>query len=136
VAVAAITACGGDATSPGTPSGPTSPTGSYSMSTVNGKPLPFTMFSDTNYRYEVTAGTLSLTGDGKATVWMTYRQTVVTNVETFVDSSSGTWTRSGSAVSFAWPDSSHETATWANGQLSVAHVDGSVTTTYVYTLKK
>lgn len=106
------------------------------MSTVNGKPLPFTMFSDTNYRYEVTAGTLSLTGDGKATVWMTYRQTVVTNVETFVDSSSGTWTRSGSAVSFAWPDSSHETATWANGQLSVAHVDGSVTTTYVYTLKK
>lgn len=135
LAVAGITACSGDApTGPG--SGSNSPVGSYTISTMNGKALPFTWFSDTNYKYEVTAGALSLTGDGKFSVVTTYRQTVVTNVETFVDSSSGTWKQSGANLSFVADDSTTNTATWANNQLTVSQVDGNVTTTVVYTLKK
>src|SRR6185312_7894244 len=97
------TACGGD--SPTGPSGSSSPVGSYTLSTMNGKGLPFTMYSDTNYKYEVTAGSLALTGDGKFSVVTTSRQTVGTNVETFVDSSDGTWKQTGAGISFVGDDS-------------------------------
>ena len=133
IAVAGITACGGD--SPTGPGGSSSPVGSFAISTVNAKALPFTMFSDTNYKYEVTAGALSLTGDGKFTVVTTYRQTVVANIETFVDSSSGTWKQSGSSLSFVAADSTTNAATWSSNQLTITQKDGSVTTTVVYAKK-
>jgi len=110
--------------------------GSYTISTMNGKGLPFTMFSDTNYKYEVTAGSLALTGDGKFSVVTTYRQTVASNIETFVDSSGGTWKQTAATLSFVADDSTTSTATWANNQLTVTQVDGSVTKTVGYTLKK
>ena len=133
IAVAGITACGGD--SPTGPGSSSSPVWSYTISTMNGKGLPFTMFSDTNYKYEVTAGALSLTGDGKFTVVTTYRQTVVANIETFVDSSSGTWKQSGSSLSFVAADSTTNAATWSSNQLTITQKDGSVTTTVVYAKK-
>lgn len=131
--MAGITACGGD--SPTGPGGSGSPVGSYTLSTVNGKGLPFTMFSDTGYKYEVTAGSLALTGDGKFSFVNTYRQTVGTNIETFIDSSGGTWKQTGSSFSFVGSDSTTSTGTFANNQLTIIQVDGAVTTTGVYTKK-
>jgi len=110
--------------------------GSYTLSTMNGKGLPFTMYSDTNYKYEVTAGSLALTGDGKFSVVTTSRQTVGTNVETFVDSSGGTWKQTGAGISFVGDDSTTSSGTLASNQLTVTQVDGNVTTTAVYALKK
>jgi len=134
IAVAAITACSGD--SPTGPGGSSSPVGNYTLSTMNGKSLPFTWFSDTNYKYEVTAGSLALTGDGKFSVVTTYRQTVASNIETFVDSSGGTWTQSGGNLTFVAQDSTTNSAAWANNRLTITQVDGNVTTTVVYALKK
>jgi hypothetical protein len=128
---AAAGACGGDS-----PSGPTAaktPDGSYTISTVNGKGLPVAIFSDTNYTYEVTSGTVALTTDGKYSIVTKFRQTIPGNVSTFVDSTGGTWLLSGTSITFTnADDKSTDTAAWANGQLTFRETDGKNTNTYVY----
>jgi hypothetical protein len=126
-------ACGGD--SPSGPATPKTPDGTYGISTVNGKVLPVAIFSDTNYTYEVTNGTLALTTDGKFSIVTTFRQTIPGNVSIFVDSTGGTWVLSGTSVVFTNADdkSMVDSATWANGRLTFTETDATTTTTYVYT---
>jgi hypothetical protein len=137
--VAWIAACGSDSTTqPGgtSPPPPTSPVGTYNISTVNGKSLPVAIFSEVNYTYEVTTGSIGLTSDGKYSLVTTYRQTIPGNVETFVDSSGGTWTLAGTTVSLKdGADGSTGSLTWASTTLSFAIIDGQVTNTFVYTKK-
>src|SRR5215217_7235934 len=87
--VALVAACGGDSSTE--PGGSSSAVGAYSMTTVNGKPLPASLFADGAFSYEVTAGKLTLTNDGKYLAVTTFRQTLPGSVETFVDSIGGTW---------------------------------------------
>lgn len=132
--VATVAACGGD--SPSGPATPKTPDGSYAISTVNGKGLPVAIFSDTNYLYEVTSGTLALTTDGKFSVVTTFRQTIPGNVSVFVDSTGGTWVLNGAKVMFTnGQDASPDSATWTNGQLTFTETDAKATTTFVYTKK-
>ena len=133
VAVLAFaTACGGDSTGPNA----NTPEGTYSISTVNGKTPPVAIFNEPDYILEVTSGSLVLTHDGKYSAVLTTRQTVPDNTSTFVDSTSGTWVLSGSALEFTdGSDGAKETATWGNGQLTFSETDGKVTTTLVYTRK-
>jgi hypothetical protein len=127
-------ACGGD--SPSGPATPKTPEGSYAISTVNGKGLPVAIFADTNFTYEVTSGSLALTADGKFSVVTTFRQTIPGNVETFVDSTGGTWVLSGTSVTFTYPDDgSTATATWAGTQLTSTVAYGPTPTTFVYSRK-
>jgi len=127
-------ACGGD--SPSGPATPKTPDGSYSMSTVNGKAPPVAIFSDTNYMYEVTSGSLALTTDGKYSIVTKFRQTIPGNVSNFVDSTGGTWVLSGASITFTnADDKSTDTATWANSQLTFTETDGNTTTTFVYARK-
>lgn len=131
---AMLAACGGDSAT-----GPTSaktPVGNYAVATINGKPLPYTMFADTGYTYEETAGTLSLTSDGKYSFVTSYRQTVLTNVEVFVDSTYGTWKQSGATLTFvdALDSTATGTAVWAAPQLTFSMSDGATTTVVVYKL--
>jgi hypothetical protein len=137
-----IAACGGDSgpTNPGG-GGQTSstPTGSYDISTVNAKALPFTVFSDTGgYKWEVTAGSFGLTADGKYTAKWTFRQTIGGRVDTFIDSTFGTWALSGTTVNFtnAQDANANDKAEWSNtGKLTFTEIEGTATNTYVY-LKK
>ncbi len=135
-ALVLVTACGGDSsTGPGVPK---SPVGNYTVATVNGKALPFTIFSDTGFKYEETAGTLALTSDGKYSFVTTFRQTVESDVEVFVDSTFGRWTQSGASLSFvdALDSTSTATATWAAPQLTFTLSDsGATSITIVYALK-
>lgn len=132
VGLAFAAACGGDATGPNA----NTPEGTYAISTVNGKTPPVAIFNEPDYILEVTSGSLVLTHDGKYSAVLTTRQTVPDNTSTFVDSTSGTWLLSGSAVEFTdGSDGAKETATWGNGQLTLAETDGKVTTTLVYTRK-
>jgi hypothetical protein len=137
-AVTAATACGGDSPAgPGGPPAQTSPVGGYAIATVNAKPLPFAMFSDTNYLYEVTSGTMSLTADGKYASVMSFRQTIPGNVSLFVDTTSGTWVLSGSTISFTdAADSSVDSASWASGKLTFTESNGVATNVFVYSLSK
>ena len=136
--LATLAACGSD--SPGGPSEPavpTTPVGSYTITTVNGKSLPVALFAEATYTYEVTNGTLALTNDGKYSVVTTFRQTLPGSVSTFVDSTGGTWVRVGSTINLTnGQDGSLDSATWDKGILTFVEVDGKVTTTFVYGLKK
>jgi hypothetical protein len=133
VAAIGLTACGGDASGPNVSN---TPVGSYTISTVNGKALPAAIFSETDYKLEVTSGSLVLTTDGKYSTVTTTRQTVPDNVSIFVDSTGGTWVLSGSQVQFTdAQDSSKVSAAWGNGQLTFSETDGGVTTTLVYAKK-
>jgi hypothetical protein len=137
-AIAAWTAaCGSDKTTgPGGPNG--SPVGNYTISTVNGKSLPAPLYSDGNFSYDVTNGTIGLTGDSKYTLATTYKQTIPGNVEIFVDSTFGTWSMTGTTISLTdGQDGSTGQITWSStqSQLMFAIVDGKVTNTFVYTKK-
>jgi hypothetical protein len=128
-------ACGSDTTGPG---GSNSPVGSYTISTVNGKSLPATLYADGNFLYEVTTGNIALTSNSKYSLVTTYRQTIPGNVEIFVDSTYGTWTLSGSTISLTdGQDGSTGQITWssAQSQLMFAIADGKATNTFVYTKK-
>ena len=132
-----IAACGSDSTtSPGGGGNPNSPIGSYNISTVNGKNLPVALYSAGTYTYEVTAGNIGLTSDGKYSMINTYRQTIPGDVEVFVDTTGGTWSLSGTTISMTdAADGSTGSITWSANQLMFAIVDGTVTNTYVYTKK-
>jgi hypothetical protein len=136
--LAALAACGSDSsTGPSAPAVPTTPVGSYTITTVNGKGLPVALFADASYTYEVTNGTLALTNDGKYSVITTFRQTLPGSTSMFVDSTGGTWVKTGTNIQLTnSQDGSLDTATWDKGILTFVEVDGKVTTTYVYGLKK
>jgi hypothetical protein len=132
-ALAALGACGGDSSSPAGPVIPTTPVGAYTITTVNGKALPVALFADVSYTYEVTKGTIALTSDGKYSVVTTFRQTLPGSVETFVDSTGGTWLQTGSTIKLTnGQDGSLDSATWDKGILTFVEVDAKVSTTYVY----
>jgi hypothetical protein len=136
----ALAACGGDASSPGGPSGPLTfknPVGSYDAATINAKNLPVAIFSGDNYSYEVTSGSLSLTADGKFLLKETFRQTVAGAVSDFVDSTYGSWVLSGNTVNFtSAQDGSADKADWStSGALTFVEAEGTASNTYVYKIK-
>ena len=127
-AVAILAACGGDT---GGTTGPAATVvGTYSISTVNGKPLPVALYpADPLFTYEVTVGALTLAGDGTFSVVTTYRQTIPGNVSVIVDSTHGTWVLTGANVAFAGAQdtSMHDSAAWDKDQLTFAEKNGKVT---------
>lgn len=127
-------ACGSD--SPAGPVVPTSPIGSYTITTVNGKAPPVALFADGSYTYEITNGTLALKSDGKYSVVTTFRQTLPGSIETFVDSTGGTWVQTGATIQMTNDQGSPDSGTWDKGILTFVEVDAKTTTTYVYGLKK
>lgn len=136
--LAALGACGSDSsTGPSGPPVPTTPIGSYTITTVNGKGLPVALFAEATYTYEITNGTLALKSGGTYSVVTTFRQTLPSSVSTFIDSTGGTWLQVGSNIQLTnGQDGSLDTATWDKGVLTFVEVDGKVTTTFVYGLKK
>lgn len=141
LALATLAACGGDAssgsTNPPPPTTYTNPAGSYDVSTINAKALPVAIFSGDAYTYEVMSGSLVLTADGKFSLKQTFRQTVAGKIDTFVDSTGGTWVLNGTTVNFSnGQDGSTDKADWANtGSLTFVETDGTASDTYVYKIK-
>lgn len=137
-AVVTLAGCGGD--SPTGTKAPTTPAGSYNIATINAKALPVAVFADSGYMFEVTAGSMTLTADGKYTAIETFRQTVPGNVSVFVDTTRGTWAFAGTSVTFTntsdIPPSTFQ-ATWSNsGTLTLSELDFKTTNTFVYSLAR
>lgn len=139
-------ACGSDA-GPTTPPGPpvppapttyTTPVGSYDVATVNAKALPVTIRADGSFTYEVVSGNITLTTDGKYSIKQTVRQTVAGVIDTFVDSTGGTWTLSGTTVNFVENQTNlTDKADWSNtGSLTFVETDAVASDTYIYKIKK
>jgi hypothetical protein len=135
-AIALITACGSDSTTGPSSGNSSSPVGSYTMSTVNGKAVPTSLFADGAFSYDITGGTLKLTSDGKFSVVTNYRQTLPGSVEDFVDSIGGTWSQSGSALQMSASDGSTASATFDKSTVTLSATDAGVTLTVVYGNKK
>jgi hypothetical protein len=132
--VVGVVACG-DATGP---AGQTGPEGNYTIATVNGKAVPAPIFADTGgYMLEITSGRLSLTGDGKYSSVMAFRQTLPGNVSSYTDSTGGTWVRSGTTVQFTETSTGITgSAAWASTQLTfVDSTSGPSLISLVYALK-
>ena len=135
--IAVLTACGGDSSSTtGPSSNSSSPVGSYTMSTVNGKAVPTSIFSEGTYTFDVTGGTMKLTSDGKFSLVTNTRQTIPGSVENFVDSVAGTWTQSGTSLQITSEDGTIAPGTWDKGTLTIASTDQGIPLTVVYGNKK
>lgn len=140
LAVLAVALAGcGDAT------GPTTVTGSWNLQTVNNQSLPYTMVSttvgSTSYKYEITGMTINVNSGGSYTTTMNDRTTQGTTVSTSSSSSQGTWTQSGTDLTFT--DSSDPTsasaASISGGILTFTETstdpNSGVTTTLTYRFK-
>ena len=121
-------ACGGDDDSTG-PNG--SIAGTYTLQTVNGSPPPITVFELGDDKIEVTGASVVINENGTFSATSTVRETDAGQVTTSSSVCSGTYTRSGSTVTFTEPDSNNEdcggsyTGTWSNGNtLTIAFGPG------------
>jgi hypothetical protein len=136
-AVLAVTACskGEGTTGPSVQAPPPTPAGSYALSTIDGKALPYTMFTDTGYTLDITSGTLSVTANGRWVSKVVTRETVAGNVSTYSDSTFGTWTQpTGSTIAVFINVETNVTsnATWTAADITVNDVDGTITRKIVY----
>jgi hypothetical protein len=80
--------------------GPTSVAGKYTLRTVNGSPLPYTMMELGDDKYEITAGTLTLEEGGTWKQSGADRMTEGTSVVTSTFEVAGTYSRTGPVLTF------------------------------------
>lgn len=131
LAATVVLACGGDSATGAN----ASPVGSFQLSKYNGKPLPTTIFADTGFMDVVTAGTLSLSGNGTYLSTIIINETVDRNLSVFVDTGSGKWTQAGSVMEFVGVDSVRQAATWDGASITVSDTTTRPTSTLVFTRK-
>jgi hypothetical protein len=111
-----VAGCGGDSS--------TNPNndaieGTYSLKSINGLPLPFTIQSGTT-SITLTKDVLTVASNGSWTESISYSQTVNGQTSTGTDDDGGSWTRAGSSVNF-FSNVTNTTAyagTYSNGTLN------------------
>lgn len=104
--IAVASACGGDS------DGITevaSVSGTYSLQSVNGAPLPFVFFDDGEYKLEVTGASYTLTSTGTFSNTATYRETENGVISTSTETVMGSYSVSAGTVTFI--DTDGETVT-------------------------
>ena len=85
-----LAACGNDTTAP-SPT-PARIAGTYSLTMVDGRPLPFLAIDLGAYRVNVVSGNLLLRADGTYTYDVSHRTEDSGNVRTGTDTDGGVWT--------------------------------------------
>jgi hypothetical protein len=130
---AATMACNKDSPTeieqPGDPNEPAA--GTFALSTVDAKALPFKVLADTGYSIEVTAGTAVLDTNHTFLMPLTTRETVAGFVSTYVDTTRGTWSQNAGAITLT-VGTSPATASWDGRRLTVMWSIGPVVNSYVY----
>lgn len=125
-AVASAAACGDGAT------GPTSPVGSYALSSVNGLALPATVLSDTGFSVAISEGSLSVQADGRFVVGVTSTWTIEGHPQVFVAADTGSWTEAGGRLVFTYVDSTTQTGSWQRDRITVTDSTSAPVTTFVF----
>ena len=96
--ILALAACGKDASGP---DGATATvTGNYTLKTINGSPLPFTLIAFPGYSARLISSTLTVNSDNTFVGSSTYQETENGVTSTISESCNGTITRNGNALSF------------------------------------
>jgi hypothetical protein len=107
--------------------------GTFALTRVDSKALPFAVLADSFYSIEVTAGSALLEASGQFIMPLTTRETVAGSASTYVDTTRGTWTQSGGAIMLTvQPGSVASSAMWDGRNLTVMFAIGPSTNTYVY----
>jgi hypothetical protein len=116
IAVGGTWACGSDSTSP------SSIAGTYNLQTIDGQSLPVVVFEVGTDKVEITAGFMLLNSDQTFSESVSSRITDVAIVTTDVEATTGSWTLSGSDITF--------TATAGNnaGDTFVGSISGNTLT--------
>jgi hypothetical protein len=135
-----LIACGSDS-SPTGPSTQKSPPGTYTIATINASPLPAAIFADTGgFKLEVMSGTITLTAAGTYSIVTNYRETLPGVLDTYMDSTGGTWVMTAGTSTIVFTNSADTTqdqATWTSGQLTFVEPGVSPPQiTFVYKLKQ
>jgi len=96
LAIATLAACGSD-----TSTNPNNDAveGSYSLHTVNGQPLPYTVQGN-GITIVLTSDVLTISEDGAWNETITYRQTVDGQTTNEADADAGSWTRVANTITF------------------------------------
>lgn len=112
-----LTACGDDdSTGPGS----ANISGTYTLRTINGSNLPFTVFQVGADKVEVLSGNVTLTNGGAYTTLSTVRTTLNGVVTTEPEADAGTYTRNGTAMTLrSNDDGTTVSGTVSNGVLTV-----------------
>ena len=134
-AVATLTlalACGDNGTGPdeggegGTPTGSVT-TGLYTLRTVNGDAVPTTVYEEPGYKYEIVSASVNLKTDASFIAIMRDRETIDGVAETYTDTSYGTWSKSGTTVTFTDDVGDTFDATLNTAGLTIAGPAGGMT---------
>lgn len=108
-------------------------TGTYNLKTVNGKSLPAVLAEVTgSYKLEITAGSVTLNEDKTFGASITFRETQGSTVKTEPATDSGTYTVSGSVITFASRDGDTFTATRSGGTLTITIQESGITMVLVF----
>ena len=118
-------ACGSDT---GTGPDDGSITGSYTLRTINGQNLPYTTLSSGLNKAEVLSSSLSLNADGTFREERSMRRTHAGVAITEAEPKFGTYTSTGSGVTFKATDGAQASGTRGSG--SITFVEGGFTFVY------
>jgi hypothetical protein len=114
-------ACGGDG-----PSAPTSIAGTYNLQTIDGDEPPVTVWDEPGLKIEIISGNFVLAANETFTTTVNLRETSDGQVQTDSETLSGTYSVSGSTVTFVLADGDSETATIAGDTLTFTDGESSV----------
>lgn len=89
-------ACGGDPT--GIDDSPV--VGLFTLTTIAGAPLPYTVQQSSGYRLEITGGHIDLRADRTFTISFSLRESNATDVVESDQAGPGTYTRAGNVITF------------------------------------
>lgn len=107
---------------------PASIAGTYNLETLDGQSPPVVVLDEPGFKLEILSGNFVLTANGTFTTNVVFRLTDESGASTESESFSGTYTVSGSTVTFNYSDGDTDSATLAGNTLTFS--DGSSTAVF------
>jgi hypothetical protein len=133
VATLLLAACGGDSgTGPATTA---TVAGTYNLTTVQGKSLPYRVYSETNYSLDVARGSMLLNSNGSFTAAMRSEERVQSYLSVYDDTATGTWVLNGSKIDITTSDGLKQSAVLSGKTLTVTDSTTVVPLVFVYTMQ-
>ena len=121
-ALVTLAACASDSS---TNTGPASVAGTYTLRTINGSPLPYTLFDFGGDKYEITAGAITLGAGGTWTQSGADRMTEGASVVTSTFTATGTYTLAGNVITLVSPGTGIVSGSVDSGRMSLTQ-DGVI----------
>jgi len=112
-----VVGCGGDS-----PAEPATITGTYTLQTINGSPLPYVNFQNATDKDEIVSETFTLAAGGQ---WAhTYRERITTGGTVLLQDgqTAGTYTGSSAALSFTSSSNEKFTGSLNGGTLTILRI--------------